>query len=175
VTKVTLRRARPDEASMLSDLALAAKGFWGYDQAFIGSCRGELTFSPDDIARRHFVVADLGGLVAGRAGCNDVVPARSGSRLTCRVLAPVDDIPLQDKIDRITRRLASQTATGDNQGPRRCAAVEGVFARLATECRAFILACATRTSVAIIRENSDDAASAEIDSVILTRWRFRFS
>jgi GNAT superfamily N-acetyltransferase len=65
VTEVTLRRARPDEASMLSDLALAAKGFWGYEQAFIESCRAELTFSPGDVARRHFVVADLGGLVVG--------------------------------------------------------------------------------------------------------------
>jgi hypothetical protein len=65
VTEVTLRRASPDEASKLSDLALAAKGFWGYDQAFLESCRAELTFTPDDLARRHFVVADLGGLVAG--------------------------------------------------------------------------------------------------------------
>jgi GNAT superfamily N-acetyltransferase len=65
VTEVTLRRARPEEASMLTDLALAAKGFWGYDRAFIESCRAELTFSGDDLARRHFVVADRGGLVAG--------------------------------------------------------------------------------------------------------------
>jgi GNAT superfamily N-acetyltransferase len=65
VTEVTLRRARPDEASTLSDLALAAKGYWGYDQAFLESCRAELTFSPDDVARRHVVVADLHGLVAG--------------------------------------------------------------------------------------------------------------
>jgi hypothetical protein len=50
---------------MLSDLALAVKGFWGYDQAFIESCRDELAFGPDDIARRPFVAADLGGLVAG--------------------------------------------------------------------------------------------------------------
>ncbi len=65
MTGVTLRRARPDEASMLSDLALAAKGFWGYDQAFMESCRAELTFSPDEVGRRRIVVADLGGLVAG--------------------------------------------------------------------------------------------------------------
>jgi GNAT superfamily N-acetyltransferase len=65
VTEVTMRRARPDEASMLSELALAAKGHWGYDQAFLESCRAELTFSPDDVARRHVVVAELGGLVAG--------------------------------------------------------------------------------------------------------------
>jgi hypothetical protein len=50
---------------MLSDLALAVKGSWGYDQAFIESCRDKLAFGPDDIGRRHFVVADLGGLVAG--------------------------------------------------------------------------------------------------------------
>jgi hypothetical protein len=51
VTTVTLRRARPDEASMLSDLAVAVKGFWGYVQAFIESCRDEFAFGPDDIAR----------------------------------------------------------------------------------------------------------------------------
>jgi GNAT superfamily N-acetyltransferase len=65
VTEVTLRRAKPEEASMLSELALAAKGFWGYDQAFIESCRPELTFTPDDVALRHFVVADLDGQMAG--------------------------------------------------------------------------------------------------------------
>src|SRR4029453_14046729 len=65
VTTVTLRRARPDEASMLSDLAVAVKGFWGYDPAFIESCREEFALGANDIARRHFVVADLGGLVAG--------------------------------------------------------------------------------------------------------------
>lgn len=65
MTEVTLRRARPDEASVLSEVALAAKGFWGYDRAFIEACRTELTVSPDDVARRHYVVADLGGMVAG--------------------------------------------------------------------------------------------------------------
>ena len=74
MTTVTLRGARPDAASMLSDLALAAKGFWGYDQAFIESCRDELSFGPDDIARRHFVVADLGGLVAGCYSVNGDPP-----------------------------------------------------------------------------------------------------
>lgn len=65
MTEVTLRRGKPDEAGMLSDLALAAKGFWGYDQAFLESCRDELTFSPDDVARRHLVVAERAGSVVG--------------------------------------------------------------------------------------------------------------
>jgi GNAT superfamily N-acetyltransferase len=63
--EVALRRARAYEASTLSDLALAAKGYWGYDEAFLESCRTELTFSPDDVARRHFVVAEADGLVVG--------------------------------------------------------------------------------------------------------------
>ena len=62
---VTLRRARPDEAGVLSDLAIAAKGFWGYDQAFIESCRAELTLRPEDVARRNVVVAEVGGVVVG--------------------------------------------------------------------------------------------------------------
>jgi len=65
VTSLRLRRATPDDASLLSELALAAKGFWGYDKAFLESCRPELTFSADDVVRRHVVVADLGDLVAG--------------------------------------------------------------------------------------------------------------
>lgn len=65
MTTVRLRRARLDEASTLSELALAAKRHWGYDEEFLDSCRAELTFSPDDIARRRIVVVDLGGTVAG--------------------------------------------------------------------------------------------------------------
>ena len=60
---------------MLSDLALAAKGFWGYDQAFIESCRAELTFSAGDLTRRHFVVADIGGLVVGFYSVDGEPPA----------------------------------------------------------------------------------------------------
>jgi GNAT superfamily N-acetyltransferase len=75
VTEVTLRRARPDEAGVLTELALAAKGFWGYDQAFLESCRAELTFSPDEIAGRHVVVADLDGLVVGFYSIDGKPPA----------------------------------------------------------------------------------------------------
>ncbi|WP_141974974.1 hypothetical protein [Saccharothrix saharensis] len=43
------------------------------------------------------------------------IPGQVGERLVCRILACAEDIPLQDKIDHITRRLASPTATGDDQ------------------------------------------------------------
>jgi hypothetical protein len=43
------------------------------------------------------------------------IPGEVGERLVSRVLALADDIPFQDKIDHITGRLASHTATGDDQ------------------------------------------------------------
>lgn len=46
----TIRRARPDEAGRLSDLALRSKAHWGYDAAFIEACRDDLTLTPGEIA-----------------------------------------------------------------------------------------------------------------------------
>jgi hypothetical protein len=43
------------------------------------------------------------------------IPGEVGERLTCRVLALADDISAQDKIDHVTRRLVSQTVTGDDR------------------------------------------------------------
>ncbi len=42
------------------------------------------------------------------------IPGVLGERLACRVLALADDIPVRDKIDHVTRRLASSTASGDD-------------------------------------------------------------
>jgi GNAT superfamily N-acetyltransferase len=71
----TLRRARPDEADVLSGLAMAAKAHWGYDEAFLDSVRDELTFSPDDVAARHVVVAELDGTVIGFYSLGGTPPA----------------------------------------------------------------------------------------------------
>ncbi|HEX5117829.1 MAG TPA: hypothetical protein VFW65_21815 [Pseudonocardiaceae bacterium] len=43
------------------------------------------------------------------------IPGEVGERLACRVLAAANDIPVQDRIDHVTRRLASQTVTGDDR------------------------------------------------------------
>jgi hypothetical protein len=43
------------------------------------------------------------------------IPGEIGERITCRILAQADDIPVHDKVDHITRRLASSTATGDDK------------------------------------------------------------
>jgi len=44
---VRLRPARADETGLLSELALAAKGHWGYDAGFLEACRAELTVTAE--------------------------------------------------------------------------------------------------------------------------------
>ena len=39
----SIRPASLEEVGYLSDLALRSKGYWGYDEAFLDACRGELT------------------------------------------------------------------------------------------------------------------------------------
>ena len=40
---VVIRKARPAEAPLLSQLAFRSKSFWGYSPKFMESCRAELT------------------------------------------------------------------------------------------------------------------------------------
>ena len=44
-----------------------------------------------------------------------VIDGPIGERITCEVLAGAHDIPIEDKIAHLTRRLASSTATGDDR------------------------------------------------------------
>lgn len=54
----TIRRARPEDAGALSELAIRSKGHWGYDAAFLAACRAELTFSADELTNALTFVAD---------------------------------------------------------------------------------------------------------------------
>lgn len=60
-----IRPARPDEAEELSALAFRSKAHWGYDEEFLAACRGELTYSPGDLAARRATVAVLSGTIVG--------------------------------------------------------------------------------------------------------------
>ncbi len=60
-----IRRARPSEAGILSELGLRSKGHWGYDADFLAACRDDLALSPDDIAASAVYVHDQGGAVQG--------------------------------------------------------------------------------------------------------------
>ena len=48
-TAPAIRRAFPTDAAALSDLAVRAKGHWGYDATFMAACRAELTLCADDL------------------------------------------------------------------------------------------------------------------------------
>ncbi len=59
------RPARPQETGLLGELALRAKGHWGYDRAFLEACRDELTIPADEVAVRRVTVAEDGGDLLG--------------------------------------------------------------------------------------------------------------
>ncbi|WP_395296113.1 GNAT family N-acetyltransferase [Kitasatospora hibisci] len=60
-----IRPARPEEAALLSAIALRSKAYWGYDEAFMAACREELTLDPAAVERRRTAVAEAGGRVLG--------------------------------------------------------------------------------------------------------------
>jgi GNAT superfamily N-acetyltransferase len=60
-----VRRARPDEARVLSELALRSKAHWGYDRPFLHACGGELTLTPGFIERAEVYAVERGGCVIG--------------------------------------------------------------------------------------------------------------
>ncbi|MAS33155.1 MAG: GNAT family N-acetyltransferase [Anaerolineaceae bacterium] len=56
-----VRRAEPEEASLLSDLALRSKAHWDYPASFIEACRDDLTVTPHDIAQHAVFVSIASG------------------------------------------------------------------------------------------------------------------
>lgn len=60
-----LRAARPDEATVLSELALRSKAHWGYDEAFLEECRAELTVRPHELTAQRATVAQVGDRAVG--------------------------------------------------------------------------------------------------------------
>ncbi len=58
---ICVRRAREEEAEMLTELAIRSKAHWGYSDAFMESCRDELTITVDEIeAGEVFVLERMG-------------------------------------------------------------------------------------------------------------------
>lgn len=73
---LTVRPVRPDEAEMISDLALRSKAAWGYSEAFIEQCRDELRYTAEQIAseRWSFVVAEDGEGILGLLALLQLAP-----------------------------------------------------------------------------------------------------
>lgn len=62
---MTIRRAVPDEAALLSELAMRSKAVWGYGPEFMAACRDELTLSRDDVTTHETFVVDEDGVPLG--------------------------------------------------------------------------------------------------------------
>lgn len=62
---VVIRNAHPDEAEVLTDLALRSKAVWGYDAAFMAACVAELTVRPECLSAEIARVAEVTGRCAG--------------------------------------------------------------------------------------------------------------
>jgi GNAT superfamily N-acetyltransferase len=55
--KVEIRRATPDEADVLTEIAHAAKRHWGYPENWIQHWKADLTITPEFIDRNEVYVA----------------------------------------------------------------------------------------------------------------------
>ncbi len=62
---IQIRRALPDEAVALTEIAHAAKRHWGYPENWIEHWKDDLTITPDFIANNEMYVAINGEEIAG--------------------------------------------------------------------------------------------------------------
>ena len=56
---MSIRRARPEEAATLSQIALAAKRHWGYPERWMEIWKPQLTFSPEYFEASESWVAEI--------------------------------------------------------------------------------------------------------------------
>src|ERR687885_246694 len=70
-TPLRIRPALPEEATLLTELALRSKGHWGYDSNFLEACRAELTLSPEYVASSPVFVLEEDGPVVGFYGLRE--------------------------------------------------------------------------------------------------------
>jgi N-acetylglutamate synthase-like GNAT family acetyltransferase len=63
--EIQIRRAKPDEASVLTEIAHAAKRHWGYPENWIEQWKDDLTITPEFILRNEVYVALSGEEIVG--------------------------------------------------------------------------------------------------------------
>jgi hypothetical protein len=63
--RVRIRRAAPDEHERLREIAIAAKGYWDYDQERVRASGASLDLSPDALQGKEVHVAEVDGEVVG--------------------------------------------------------------------------------------------------------------
>jgi ribosomal protein S18 acetylase RimI-like enzyme len=58
---ISIRRAIPEEATALSQIALSAKGHWGYPKRWMENWKPQLTFSPEYFEEKESWTAETNG------------------------------------------------------------------------------------------------------------------
>ena len=62
-----LRKASPEEAHGLTELALRSKRVWGYDDAFMQRVMPDMIVHPEFLTKEHGIVAEEDGVIFGYA------------------------------------------------------------------------------------------------------------
>ncbi len=65
MTGGTIRRARSDEAEVLTRLFWRSKAYWGYDESFMALVRETLCITSETIEQQHVYVLEARGQIAG--------------------------------------------------------------------------------------------------------------
>ena len=63
--EIEIRRALPEEAEALTQIAIAAKGHWGYPERWMQIWRPELTYHPEYVEKSDIWVAVIDGAPIG--------------------------------------------------------------------------------------------------------------
>lgn len=107
----SIRPARPEEAGLLSDLALRSKGHWGYDAEFLERCRDDLTYTTEEVAASTIYVAET---ATGVAGFYCLVPLEPGVALLGDLF--VDPAAIGQGVGRRLWEHMVETARGQGYG-----------------------------------------------------------
>ncbi|HSP63296.1 MAG TPA: GNAT family N-acetyltransferase [Pyrinomonadaceae bacterium] len=84
---IQIRRAQPDEAAALTEIAHAAKRHWGYPENWIEHWKDDLTITPDFIANNEMYLAVNSDEIAG---CCALVLSGSLAELEHMWIRPAD-------------------------------------------------------------------------------------
>ncbi|MHA1990791.1 MAG: GNAT family N-acetyltransferase [Candidatus Hodarchaeales archaeon] len=65
VSEPRIRKAKTEEADLISNIALTSKGFWGYNQEFLEKCKPYLTITQNDIVQTPVYVIESDNSILG--------------------------------------------------------------------------------------------------------------
>jgi len=62
---IIIREAKPQDAKIMSEIAVRSKAYWGYSQELLSSWKNELTMTSEFIEKGIGYVAELNGVMIG--------------------------------------------------------------------------------------------------------------